>query len=471
MLIVAAFSLALMHVALQTSAKGDVHFGPDHARQLELPARVHDAGQVYSGAVRALIGLEGADADTPRAVFEEVRTRSGVAPRTPEARALVAAIAVALGEDAGAHDELRGLRAHEATRDAPVAEALTRLADELSRLAEGLPARDPAALRDALAHTHASRWLRVRLEARHLANQGRAAQAEAARGEAIAIAKSHVDAHMAQILTRVLLILLGLVLLAASPFIVRALRRRGLAGLTGPTPFDPSATQRVFLGWFVASILTGAFYALVGGALGADRQASITLMALQVLTHGAIGVALIQRYGGAMARTEPLARSLRLDRGAWPGGPLALLLWSIGGLAVAAFITLVGFLANELVFSPPDSTQRVVELLIADASLGTFLMMILAAAVIAPLVEEIIFRGYLYRNLRETLGWLPAAALSGVIFGLVHLDPPFIVPLSALGFALALLYERTGSLMVPVLVHALWNLLQLLSVWVIYHGA
>ena len=86
--------------------------------------------------------------------------------------------------------------------------------------------------------------------------------------------------------------------------------------------------------------------------------------------------------------------------------------------------------------------------------------MLLSAAltcVVAPIGEEFLFRGYIFTALRNWRGPWTAAVVTGLLFGLVHVgSAPLLdlVPLAALGFALCLLYRRTGSLY-PCIVGAL----------------
>jgi membrane protease YdiL (CAAX protease family) len=80
--------------------------------------------------------------------------------------------------------------------------------------------------------------------------------------------------------------------------------------------------------------------------------------------------------------------------------------------------------------------------------------------VVAPISEEFLFRGYVFTALRNWHGTLPAALITGIIFGGVHagsapaLD---LVPLAGLGFGLCLLYRYTGSLYPCIAVHSLNN--------------
>ena len=96
-------------------------------------------------------------------------------------------------------------------------------------------------------------------------------------------------------------------------------------------------------------------------------------------------------------------------------------------------------------------TEKNAALLIASAVL---------TCVIAPVSEEFLFRGYIFAALRNWHGTLPAAIITGVLFGGVHAtSAPAVdlVPLAFLGFALCLLYQRTGSLYPGIAVHAVNN--------------
>jgi membrane protease YdiL (CAAX protease family) len=81
-----------------------------------------------------------------------------------------------------------------------------------------------------------------------------------------------------------------------------------------------------------------------------------------------------------------------------------------------------------------------------------------AAAVSAPVVEEIFFRGLLYRSLRNRLPIGPAAILGALLFAAVHAAayPPAALPFVAcFGLVACLLYERTGSLLPGIALHSL----------------
>lgn len=81
----------------------------------------------------------------------------------------------------------------------------------------------------------------------------------------------------------------------------------------------------------------------------------------------------------------------------------------------------------------------------------------LVGAVLAPLVEEIFFRGFLFQGFRARYGWVSAMLLSSLIFGVAHLDPASLIPTFVLGNLLAYLYHRTNSVWPGVLLHVLVN--------------
>lgn len=92
---------------------------------------------------------------------------------------------------------------------------------------------------------------------------------------------------------------------------------------------------------------------------------------------------------------------------------------------------------------------------------GGYLLYFLLVAGIAPVLEEIIFRGFIYPGLRGTFSPRWAALISAVAFTGAHLPTPSlaVAAVFVLGLALALLYERTRSLFPCIIVHALHNAL------------
>ena len=106
----------------------------------------------------------------------------------------------------------------------------------------------------------------------------------------------------------------------------------------------------------------------------------------------------------------------------------------------------------------PDEPQALLAIFDHTKSRLVLAAMVLVAGGLAPVYEEIVFRAGLYRFCRRWLGRNWALALSGAIFGAMHGNLAGFLPLAVLGALLALAYEATGSLRVPIVAHALFNL-------------
>jgi uncharacterized protein len=88
-------------------------------------------------------------------------------------------------------------------------------------------------------------------------------------------------------------------------------------------------------------------------------------------------------------------------------------------------------------------------------------------AVLAPFVEEIFFRGFLFQGFRAKYGWVSGMLLSSAIFAVAHLDPVSLIPTFILGNLLAYLYHRSNSVWPGVILHVLVNTFGLIAVYVL----
>lgn len=145
---------------------------------------------------------------------------------------------------------------------------------------------------------------------------------------------------------------------------------------------------------------------------------------------------------------------------------LGLRRFNPGSAAVAALIGVGLYMASAILiqalFSPEQ--QDIAENLGASDD-APALVTVLAGIVIiagAALGEELLFRGFIFGGLRQRLSLWPAAVISGLIFGSLHLtagDLAVALQLSVFGVILAWLYDRTGSLWPAILLHGLNNAL------------
>ncbi|MEA2498605.1 MAG: protease family protein, partial [Actinomycetota bacterium] len=90
-------------------------------------------------------------------------------------------------------------------------------------------------------------------------------------------------------------------------------------------------------------------------------------------------------------------------------------------------------------------------------------LLLLSTSLVAPVVEEFLFRGLLYRWLRERRGVRAAAVISAAIFAVTHFIPLLMPSIFVLGLALAWVAERYGSLYPPLALHATFNAIATLA--------
>jgi membrane protease YdiL (CAAX protease family) len=125
-------------------------------------------------------------------------------------------------------------------------------------------------------------------------------------------------------------------------------------------------------------------------------------------------------------------------------------------------LLLIAFVVFSVIWSAAFHPKEETLLKQLGSNEGAALLVLSAAltCVIAPICEELLFRGYIFTALRSWQGTLPAALITGLVFGGVHygsaptLD---LVPLAGLGFGLCFLYRFTGSLYPCMAAHSLNN--------------
>lgn len=239
------------------------------------------------------------------------------------------------------------------------------------------------------------------------------------------------------------------------------------AGLPARTPPEPQP-------WAAWWALPVALAAVVIGGLGYAVASAIrsALVDLPAPTDGVFGVAL---YGPppVLTMVATLAQDLVLIAGAVLVAASALKGRVTGGafgLRPARLLSSAGYVIGAYVLFLLVAAGWTTALGIQDREtiaidLGTrdSVFALVAAGflvcVVAPVAEELFFRGFLFGALRKR-GVPIAVLVSGGVFGLAHVASSpvgFIVPLATLGMILALLYARTGSLYPSIALHALNN--------------
>lgn len=133
---------------------------------------------------------------------------------------------------------------------------------------------------------------------------------------------------------------------------------------------------------------------------------------------------------------------------------LSAVLWM-----VVAIIVYLVFAALYVALAGEPEQEDIAE------GFGAVPVQILLVVIAAPLSEELCFRGFLFGGLRERMPRISAALLSAAIFGALHALTGLsaVPPLIAFGLVLALLFEKTGSIVPGIILHMLNNSVALLG--------
>jgi membrane protease YdiL (CAAX protease family) len=434
-------------------------------RPIEERGLVIDGSAEVEDTTRSAVDPEGR-ATSPKRMLEDARDGLLRASTTlPEQHLVWAAVAVALHEDRIALEAVADL-----ARNPVHLGRFEGVLDELNRLGRGQAAKDLLALNTFYKDLGTTGWLEARLRARHLANTGMALESEAAITEARRIADDFVGGQLVVISLQLGLMLVGLATVVMFPlFLRRRAILRGRGGLERTTsPFRLDRSRRVLIGWLLFTWFFQLCLAWARPYLGGLGGGVAAIQLVATTVNLVLAVLLVRGWGmpERSSNTPPpaLAETLRLSPRQMAGGWRAFAAWLVPGIGVAVVSLQVAAVFSAFIFGPPDTFQESVQFLMSGASTTDFILVGIGAVVMAPLAEEILFRGFLYRNLRDNLGRPWAIVASGLIFGAVHMHPQFILPLAGLGAGLALLYEWTGSLWLPIIAHAAWNALTLYQV-------
>jgi uncharacterized protein len=148
---------------------------------------------------------------------------------------------------------------------------------------------------------------------------------------------------------------------------------------------------------------------------------------------------------------------------AWHFGLRRTRFWPAIGWVALGLVSFYVLAAVYSVIVQPDAEQTVAEDLGSDQ--GTFGLIAAGFMIVcvAPAAEEFFFRGFFYRALRSRYTAIGAAAIDGVLFGVIHFDFTgsdallILPPLALLGFIFCVVYEQTGSIYPVIAMHSINN--------------
>jgi membrane protease YdiL (CAAX protease family) len=234
----------------------------------------------------------------------------------------------------------------------------------------------------------------------------------------------------------------------------------GLAPLPDPPEFPAGADPYPrWPAWFGAAGFTMGVGAGIVGALILLPAYAIVTQGFDVHSDDALPVleltaTFFQDMGwviGAIA----LAATIRKPE-AWQFGFRRPHIGPAVGWSIVAILSYVAITLLYTLILQPESGEPIE----TGDRLGTLIGSCAIIIIVAPLTEEIFFRGFLYRILRGRMGLWSAVVINGSLFGAVHLTsggPLAVAVIAPLGMLLCLVYERSGSLYPCIALHALNN--------------
>lgn len=233
-----------------------------------------------------------------------------------------------------------------------------------------------------------------------------------------------------------------------------------------PPPSEPDAGSNYlqtspwtgirFVGVLAAWLAGGLVGGVVALAVGLDPSQEALGLAFTVVAQAAAASWVILRISRASG-----SRSLRRDVGLEiEGRDVVGVLWGVG-LQVGAALLISPLV--RLVLDDFDTQQQVADVAEATGDTGGRLLLVFVFVLVAPFIEEVIFRGVMLGWLARHVSVRSAVVLSAAGFASVHLlDPNAILAVPSLfliGLVLGWAAQRRGSLSLPIFMHAGVNLL------------
>jgi len=195
----------------------------------------------------------------------------------------------------------------------------------------------------------------------------------------------------------------------------------------------------------------------------------LSVIAVAPMIHFGFGVELldaaIYAYVGTfligLIITVYLMRDdLKEERIAHPISVGKIVGWSILGVFMA-WISQAIAVTIEIEFFGINPESENTEMIVDFARAN--IIFILIPAIIAPIVEELIFRKILFGTFYKKMNFFFAALLSSVVFALLHMDFEHFLIYATMGFVFAFLYVQTNRIIVPIIVHMALNTIAVLG--------
>lgn len=248
---------------------------------------------------------------------------------------------------------------------------------------------------------------------------------------------------------------LGIILLVV--WGIRQYRHREpvLPHLNLDIPWSSETTLAVMVGWFVAFfgisfLIVPLVLELIGGRglvatpFGQAIYALITYSLMMVAGFGIL-IYTWEQY------PQPIFQRLSFSgRNRWWA-------WSLGAYFVALPLVLLTSVFSQQLLHNQGGGNPLLEVILASHDYRSFAILWFMVAVMAPIFEETLFRGFLLPSLLPSMRPVIAMLTSGGLFAIAHLNAADLLPLAVLGTILGYVYWRSGNILASILLHGIWN--------------
>src|SRR5699024_1834554 len=137
-----------------------------------------------------------------------------------------------------------------------------------------------------------------------------------------------------------------------------------------------------------------------------------------------------------------------------------VIVWSVAGLFMAWFAQTIATLIEIELFGIQAGSENTANIMEIARAAPLF---IIIPALIAPILEEIIFRKIIFGGLYKKTNFFIAATLSALIFVFIHGEPEHILIYASMGYVFAFLYVITKRIIVPIIVHIAMNYISVIA--------
>ena len=220
-------------------------------------------------------------------------------------------------------------------------------------------------------------------------------------------------------------------------------------------PELPAAARPSWPAWMAPAAFFSAF--------GATIAAGFPLLPVALLTEAGDAVAgiallvLILVQDAALVGLAVFFAARRVKPQPWHFGLRASRFWVTAGLALLGGLLILGFEVGIIELFNTDTPE---DELASNNIIGAIAVG-LAVIVVAPVTEELFFRGFFYRALRTRMRVIWAVLIDSAVFAMIHVQylgsPEIFIVIGGFAAVACLVYEKTGSIFACIAIHAVFN--------------